>query len=76
MAVRSLDQILKEIGSVYEPQIQNIQKRQQAIPGQIQSETKRLEARQQQAFGDILAGARRRGTGVAFGGIPLGEQAR
>ena len=72
--VRTLDQILSEIGSVYEPQVQSIKQRQAAIPGQIQAEQKGLQAKQEQSFGDILSGARRRGLG--FSGIPLGEQAK
>src|SRR2546430_1273139 len=42
----------------------------------MQAEEQGLQAKQTTAFGDILNGARRRGTGVAFGGIPLQEQAR
>lgn len=73
--VRTLDQILGELGTVYQPQIQSMQTRMGLIPGQIAEEEKGLQAKQETAFGDILSGARRRGTGVAFGGIPLSEQA-
>lgn len=76
MAARTLDQILTELGSVYDPQVQSIQTRMNDIPNQVKQEEQGLQARQQTAFGDILNGARRRGTGVAFGGIPLQEQAR
>jgi len=74
--VRSLDQILAELGTVYNPQIKSLQTRMSDIPGQIKAEQAGLQAKQEQAFGDILSGARRRGTGVAFGGIPLAEQAK
>lgn len=74
MAVRTLDQILSELGSTYNPQIDSIRARQNLIPGQVAEEEKGLQAKQEQAFGDILGGARRRGLG--FSGIPLGEQAR
>lgn len=72
--VRSLDQIISELNSVYEPQINLLRQQQSAIPGQIVEEEKGLQAKQTQAFDDILGGARRRGLG--FSGIPLSEQAR
>lgn len=71
---RALDQILAELGSVYDPQVNSIRQRQALIPQQIADEERGLGARQEQAFGDILGGARRRGLG--FSGIPLGEQAK
>lgn len=71
---RSLQQILSELDSTYQPQVDSIRQRQAAIPGQIQAEEQGLGAKQEQAFGDILGGARRRGLG--FSGIPLGEQAK
>ena len=74
MAVRTLDQILGELGSVYDPQINSIRTQQAAIPGQQVAEEQGLQAKQTQAFDDILGGARRRGMG--FSGIPLGEQAK
>lgn len=73
MASRTLDQVISSLNTTYNPQIQSIQKRQSAIPGQIAQEEQGLQAKQTQAFGDILGGARRRGLG--FSGIPLGEQA-
>lgn len=74
MAVRTLDQILGELGSVYDPQINSIRTQQAALPGQQASEEAGLQAKQTQAFDDILGGARRRGMG--FSGIPLSEQAK
>lgn len=74
MAVRTLDQILGELGSVYDPQINSIRTQQAALPGQQVAEEQGLQAKQTQAFDDILGGARRRGMG--FSGIPLGEQAK
>lgn len=73
-SIRSLDQILAELNTVYEPQVNSLRQRQSMIPGQIAEEEKGLGAKQEQAFGDILGGARRRGMG--FSGIPLGEQAK
>ena len=74
MQPRSLQQVLSELDSVYNPQIDSLRTRQAAIPGQIQAEEQGLQAKQETAFGDILNGARRRGMG--FSGIPLGEQAK
>ena len=74
MASRSLEQILSELDSVYNPQIESIRQKQSSIPGQLQSEEQGLQAKQTQAYSDIVDGARRRGLG--FSGIPLGEQAK
>lgn len=74
MQPRTLDSILGELNSTYDPQIKSIQARQAAIPGQVQAEEQGLQAKQENAFGDIVNGARRRGLG--FSGIPLSEQAR
>ena len=73
---RTLDQIIAELNPTYQPQVQSIQTQMGQIPGQIQTAETALGAKQQSAFGDILSGARRRGTGIAFGGIPLSEQAK
>jgi hypothetical protein len=74
VAVPSLGQITRELNNVYNPQVKLLQDKQAAIPGQIQTEETGLQAKQTQAFDDILGGARRRGLG--FAGIPLQEQAK
>lgn len=74
MQPRTLEAILNELNPIYEPQVKNIRTRQSLIPGQIADEEKGLQAKQANAFDDILGGARRRGLG--FSGIPLQEQAR
>lgn len=71
---RTLDQIVSEIRGVYDPQINTLKQKQSLLPQMIASEEKGLGAKQEQAFGDILGGARRRGLG--FSGIPVGEQAK
>lgn len=76
MNPRTLSQIITELNPTFNPQIQALEQRAAQIPGQIASEEAGLQARQTEAFDNILSGARRRGTGIAFGGIPLGEQAR
>lgn len=74
MAANTLKQINAELGSIYNPQINNLKSQQGLIPQQIADEEKGLQAKQTQAFDDITAGARRKGMG--FSGIPLGEQAK
>lgn len=73
---RTLDQIIAELNPTYQPQVQSIQNQMGLIPGQIATGEAQLGARKDQAYENILSGARQRGTGVAFGGIPLGEQAK
>lgn len=76
MAAQTLDQVLSSLQSVYQPQIDSINQQQAALPAQYDAQAQGLQAAQTQSFGDILNGARARGTGVAFGGIPLSEQAQ
>ena len=71
---RTLDQIIAELDPTFAGQRKSLQERASLIPGQIKAEETGLGAKQQEAFGDILGGARRRGLG--FAGIPLGEQAQ
>jgi hypothetical protein len=76
MAAATLDQILTSLNGVYQPQIQSVQQQQAALPAQFDAQTQGVEAQKNDAFNSILNGARARGTGVAFGGIPLQEQAQ
>jgi len=75
MPAQTLEQILGSLSSVYDPQVQAVQQQQALIPQQLQADESALQGQQKNAFDDIFNGARRRGTGVALGGIPLGEQA-
>jgi hypothetical protein len=70
----SLEQILKEIDAGYNPQRKALQQRLDALPGQAEAEISGLKATQDQAFQDILGGARDRGMG--FSGVPIAEQSR
>lgn len=76
MASQTLEQVIASLGSVYQPQVDAVQAQQALLPQQLQNDEQALQGQQTQAFDSILQGARRRGTGVAFGGIPLGEQAQ
>lgn len=67
---------MSSLGSVYDPQVQSVQSQIAALPQQQQNDQSALQGQQTQAFTGILNDARARGTGVAFGGIPLGEQAQ
>lgn len=71
---RTLDQVLAELGTTYDPQIASVRQRQELLPQQVADEEKQLIAKQGQAFDTILGGARQRGLG--FSGIPLAEQAK
>lgn len=74
MQPRTLDQILSQLDTIYKPQIASAQAQLDQVPQQAQAEEAGLQAKQTQAFGDILNGARRRGLG--FSGIPLADQAK
>lgn len=76
MQPRTLDQINASLGSIYDPQVQAAQQQLAALPAQQKADQAGLQAQQQQSFQDILNGARSRGVGIAFGGIPLQEQAQ
>lgn len=73
---RTLDQIIAELNPAYQAQRESIQTQQSLIPSQIASQEQALNAQKDKGYADIISGARRRGTGVAFGGIPLAEQAQ
>jgi len=74
MQPRTLEQIVSELNTVYQPQIANIEAQRALIPQQTEANIKAAEAAQTKAYQDILTGAQRRGIG--FSGIPLGEQAQ
>lgn len=71
---RSLQDIIASLNSVYQPQIGLVRQQQADLPRQAQAQTDALTAKKDQAFNDILGGARRRGLG--FSGIPLADQAK
>lgn len=73
---RTFEQVLADVTKQSDPQRQTILRSIADIPSQQLAEEASLTAKKDQAYTDILDGARRRGTGVAFGGIPLGEQAQ
>jgi len=73
---RTLDQIIAELNPTYQAQTNSLQQQMGLIPQEIQTQEAALNAQKEQGYADILSGARRRGTGVAFGGIPLAEQAK
>lgn len=74
MQPRTLEQIITELNTSYNPQIETLRKQQALIPQQTEATIQAAGAAQSQAYEDILTGARRRGLG--FAGIPLGEQAK
>lgn len=71
---RSLDQILAEVTARSDPQRQIVLSQISQLPTQQAADEASLGAKKDQAYEDIVSGARRRGLG--FSGIPLGEQAK
>jgi hypothetical protein len=71
---RSFDDILAEVSAKSDPQRQLVLKQISDIPTQLAADESALGAKKDQAYEDIVSGARRRGLG--FSGIPLGEQAK
>lgn len=71
---RTLAQIISELNPTFQAQTKSLQQQQGLIPGEIKTQESALNAQKDAAYGDILAGAQRRGLG--FSGIPLGEQAK
>lgn len=71
---RELDAILKELDAGYDPERQRINAQLTALPAEADAQISGLNAQKDQAFNDILGGARDRGLG--FSGIPLQEQAK
>lgn len=70
---RALKQILAELDSVYSPQKDVYSEQINALPGMQAAELGGLNQAKKDSFQQITQGANRRG--VAFGGIPIGEQA-
>lgn len=73
---RTLDQIIAELNPTFQAQTNSLQQQMGLIPEQIKTQEAALNAQKDQGYADIISGARRRGTGIAFGGIPLSEQAK
>lgn len=71
---RTFDEVLAEVTAKSDPQRKIVLDQVAALPAQQAADEAALAAKKDQAFDDILAGARRRGLG--FSGIPLGEQAK
>jgi hypothetical protein len=74
MAARDFNQILAEVSAKSDPQRKIVLDQVANLPTQQAADESALGARKDQAYEDIVTGARRRGLG--FSGIPLGEQAK
>lgn len=73
---KSLDAILAELNPQYQSSQDLINARLNAIPDQTNQGIAQADAKLSAANDNILSSARSRGTGVAFGGIPLAQQAQ
>lgn len=71
---RTIEQIYASLGSVYDPQANNIRARQAELPNQLAVDEQQLNAKRTQAYDDITSGAQKRG--MFFSGFPLQEQAK
>ena len=71
---RTIDQVLADVTKQSDPQRNLILGQINDLPNQQKAQESSLAAQKDQAYTDIVDGARRRGLG--FAGIPLGEQAK
>lgn len=71
---RTFDQVLADVTAQSDPQRQTVLNQIADLPNQQAAQTSAINAQKDQAYNDILSGARQRGLG--FSGIPLGDQAK
>jgi hypothetical protein len=71
---RSIDQIISELNSVYQPQIENINAQIAALPAQYQAQKDALNVAKENAFRDITGAASAKG--MVYSGMPIQEQTR
>lgn len=69
---RTFDQVLADVTAQSDPQRQTVLNQIADLPNQQAAQTSAINAQKDQAYNDILSGARQRGLG--FSGIPLGDQ--
>lgn len=71
---RSVDQIIGELNSVYNPQIEQVNKQLAELPAYYQAQTEGLNVAKDNTFRDITGQASARG--MVYSGMPIQEQAR
>lgn len=71
---RSIDQITAELNSVYNPQIEQVNKQLAELPAYYQAQTEGLNVAKDNTFRDITGQASARG--MVYSGMPIQEQAR
>lgn len=71
---RSVDQIIGELNSVYNPQIEQVNKQLAELPAYYQAQTEGLNVAKDNAFRDITGAASARG--IVYSGMPIQEQTR
>ncbi len=71
---RSVDQIVAELNSAYQPQLDQYNQQIAALPAQYQAQQQGLDVAKQNAFTDIgnMASAK----GMSYSGVPIAEQSR
>lgn len=71
---RSIDQITAELGSVYNPQIEQVNQQLAALPAYYTAQQGGLDTAKTNAFTDI--GNQASAKGMSYSGMPIAEQSR
>lgn len=71
---RSVDQIIGELNSAYQPQIDVVNKQLAELPAYYQAQQGGLDTAKTNAFSDITNAASAKG--IAYSGMPIAEQSR
>lgn len=71
---RSIEQIQAELNSVYQPQIEQVNKQLAELPAYYTAQTQGLDTAKQNAFRDITGAASAKG--MMYSGMPIAEQTR
>lgn len=71
---RSIDQIVGELNSVYQPQIEQVNQQLSQLPQYYAAQTQGLNTAKENAFRDITGAASAKG--MMYSGMPIAEQTR
>lgn len=71
---RSIDQIVGELNSVYQPQIEQVNQQLAQLPQYYAAQTQGLNTAKENAFRDITGAASAKG--MMYSGMPIAEQTR
>jgi len=71
---RALEQIIGELNSVYQPQVDQVNQQLAALPAYYDAQAQGLNTAKENAFRDITGAASARG--IVYSGMPIQEQTR